>query len=412
MVYPSPLFRTIVPPTSCPSALRELPLGVYTGGDRPWHWLMRYRDKGATLVWVFGFTATGLIPGISLAGSTPRDRRYTALADAEFLWQGMAHAPQYPLPPLHGGVSPALISRAIWEAQDWPGYLLNAGLPLEPSVPLVDLGGRPARCLSQGQALDLEVVDHLWEQGLQWGDRLAQSSPDGYLMLGECVVGGTTTALGVLLGLGVQAWGLVNSSHPTCNHSQKSMVVRQGLQQAGLGGAIVASEQMAPHQPVDPLRVVAAVGDPMQVVVAAMAIAASRRVGVLLAGGTQMLAVYALAAAMAQYHQLSWDPDQVVVGTTRWVAEDPTANTPALAQAIAQGLHLPEVPPLIATQLSFSQSRLPQLQMYEQGFVKEGVGAGGCAIAASLSGGWDHDRLVTTLEGFVDRYHLWRSQLS
>jgi len=39
--------------------------------------------------------------------------------------------------------------------------------------------------------------------------------------------------------------------------------------------------------------------------------------------------------------------------------------------------------PLLATQLDFSASKYPVLQAYQQGFVKEGVGAGGCAIAQS-----------------------------
>jgi NaMN:DMB phosphoribosyltransferase len=70
--------------------------------------------------------------------------------------------------------------------------------------------------------------------------------------------------------------------------------------------------------------VVAAVGDPMQPVVAGMAIAASRTRPVLLAGGTQMLAVYALMAAIAATEGCDWNPANVVVGTTRWVARDAT----------------------------------------------------------------------------------------
>ena len=51
-----------------------------------------------------------------------------------------------------------------------------------------------------------------------------------YLILGECVVGGTTTALAILTGLGIEAVGKVNSSHPVCNHEQKWAVVQAGLE--------------------------------------------------------------------------------------------------------------------------------------------------------------------------------------
>lgn len=334
-------------------------------------WVQRFHGRDALFACVLGFTETGLIPGISAAGATPEDRRNTAIADAEFLYRGSQPHPHTALPPLVAGASPTLISRAVVEALHLPLYLFDAGLVQPPTVPCIDLGGMPARCLSGGHALDAEVVTHLWEHGMAWGEKLATEVPDGYLILGECVVGGTTTALAVLTGLGFDAAGKVNSSHPTCNHSQKWDVVQQGLAQAGL------LDGQRPDA-IDPLQVVAAVGDPMQVVVAGMAIAASRHAGVLLAGGTQMLAVYALARAIAHSHDLCWQPDQVVVGTTRWVAEDPTGDTVGLAELLTI--------PLLATQLSFADSRFPQLRAYEQGFVKEGVGAGGCAIAAHLRG--------------------------
>jgi hypothetical protein len=62
----------------------------------------------------------------------------------------------------------------------------------------------------------------------------------------------------------------------------------------------LAYEPSFPSPSCDPFKLVAAVGDPMQIAAAGMAIAASRRCGVLLAGGTQMLAVYALAQALAK----------------------------------------------------------------------------------------------------------------
>ncbi|MEJ1936513.1 TIGR00303 family protein, partial [Nostoc sp. NIES-2111] len=155
-----------------------------------------------------------------------------------------------------------------------------------------------------------------------------------------------------------------------------------------------------PPSQVDPLKLVAAVGDPMQVVVAGMVIAASRSCGVMLAGGTQMLAVYALASAIAQTYDLSWEPTAVVVGTTRWVAEDSTGSTVELALNIGKNSQYPQmtVPTLLATQLSFTDSRYPQLQAYEKGFVKEGVGAGAACIAANLYKNWQQSKLLQAIE--------------
>ncbi len=346
---------------------------TYTQRKKAKAWLKAYRGKRPNFVCVLGFTDTGLIPDISAAGATPSDRRITAIADAEFLATGANTS--FPLPPLVAGASPVLISRAVVAAQDLPLFIFNAGLPIAPTVKAIDLGGQPAACLSQGKALPLDTTLQLLVQGLAWGEKLGKTA--AYVILSECVVGGTTTALAVLTALGIDAKDMVNSSHPSCNHAQKWAIVQSGL------------AHLKPHA--TPLEIVAAVGDPMQIVVAGMAIAASRHGGVMLAGGTQMLAVYALTKAIAASQNLVWNPDAIVVGTTRWVAEDPTGNTVGLALAVRDV-------PLIATQLSFAKSQYPQLHAYEQGFVKEGVGAGGAAIAAHLYQNWTQEKLLTAIE--------------
>lgn len=358
---------------------------VYTEIPRGESWSERYRGCKPLFACVLGFTETGLRPGISAAGATPDDRRRTYLADAEFLHDGPNPHPKYPLPPLVAGASPVLISRAVIETLEIPLYLFDAGVPVVPSVPSIHLGGVPARCVSSGAALDLAVVRALFEAGLAWGDRLGKMAQNSYVAIGECVVGGTTTALAVLVGLGIPAAGKVNSSHPRCNHGQKLAIAEAGLRAADLNPGAA-----------DPFRLVAAVGDPMQIAVAGLTIAAGRRAGVLLAGGTQMLAVYALTRAIAEGENLPWTPDRVAIGTTRWVAEDPTGDTPGLARAAGPV-------PLLATQLSFARSRYPQLRAYERGYVKEGVGAGGCAIASHLFAGWDSARLLGEIEGLAGR---------
>lgn len=408
---------------------------IYTQKEQGEEWLRRYRGCLPVFACVLGFTETGLIPGISAAGRTPEDRKYTACADAEFLYYGPEHKAQYPLPPLAAGASPVLISRAVFESIKIPVHLFNAGLPQSPAVPVIDLGGASAKCLSTGAAMEITTVYHLFKQGLLWGERLAANIQQGYLIVGECVVGGTTTALAILTGLGIEATGKVNSSHPVCNHAQKWALVQAGLEKMrgsreqgrqGEQGEINFQSQIQNPKLVlsvraasplgevevskiqnfvDPLQLVAAVGDPMQVVVAGMAIAASRSCGVMLAGGTQMLAVYALISAIAQAYALSWQPEAVVVGTTRWVAEDPTGGTVDLALNLGKSslTQSAGIPPLLATHLSFADSRYPQLRAYEQGFVKEGMGAGAACIAAHLSQDWQQHQLLAAIEAQLER---------
>ncbi len=128
----------------------------------------------------------------------------------------------------------------------------------------------------------------------------------------------------------------------------------------------------------------------MQIVVAAATLTASQVCGVLLAGGSQMLAVYALAQVLAQEQGIVWRTERIVVGTTRWVIEDTSADTVAIAHQIGATY--------LASEINFSRSPYAKLRAYEQGVVKEGVGAGGCAIAAHLYGKWTRSQLRHAVE--------------
>lgn len=360
---------------------------IYTQIQQGNRWLNQYRGKRPAFACVLGFTETGLLPQVSAAGATPEDRRYTAIADAECLVNGIQPHPKYPLPPLTVGASPTLISRAIVEALDIPVYVFNAGLPTPPAIPHVDLAGIPAQCVSTGKALPQATVEYLFAQGWHWGNVLAQTVSNSYLVIGECVVGGTTTALALLTGLRIAATNKVNSSHPQCNHQQKWEIVQAGLMQ---------TDWYFQQNFLDPFAVVAAVGDPMQAVVAGMALSASRQVGVLLAGGTQMLAVYGLMQRLVKQGSRG-NLENVVVGTTRWVAEDMTGDTIGLAKTLKDIS-------LLSTSLSFVNSNYPQLAAYEAGYVKEGVGAGGCAIASHLYLGWSQAQLLSAIEQLLQQY--------
>jgi len=367
-------------------------------------WLAKYRGQRPTFACILSFTETGLIPQISAAGKTVTDRRYTAAADGEFL---LSATPQRyrTLPPLAAGVSPAVISRAVLRSSfgralpslNIPIHLLSTGLPTALRVPHIALPTVQARSVETGHAMSVPQAEALFSAGLNWGTRLA--SANSYLILGECVVGGTTTAQAVLTALGYEAAGRMSSSHLVGNHSQKQALVsagiaawrrRTGQRGTGCRTARKGGGFLSPVGGASALSTAAAVGDPMQLVSAGMMLAASLSSGVLLAGGAQMLAVYALARAIARQKAIPWQPEQVVVGTTRWVIEDSHADTVQIARQVGA--------PYLASQIHFGQSPYMQLRAYEQGFVKEGMGAGGCAIAAHLYRGWNRSQLRHAVE--------------
>ena len=131
----------------------------------------------------------------------------------------------------------------------------------------------------------------------------------------------------------------------------------------------------------DPLALVAAVGDPMQPLAAGLVLAASAQgVPVLLAGGSQMAAVLALALALAPAERRSSLLALVQLATTVWVAQERGSNLALLLDRIAKrwGVDQPLVPQVAG--LRFSHCRSQVLRDYEDGYVKEGVGAGGLAL--------------------------------
>ena len=67
----------------------------------------------------------------------------------------------------------------------------------------------------------------------------------------------------------------------------------------------------------------------------------------------------------------------LAVATTRWIVDDPLSDATGLIAELGPF-------PLLATALSFARSSYPMLRRYEDFLVKEGVGAGGAAVAAAL----------------------------
>ena len=334
------------------------------------------RGGQSQLVLVLGGTATAAVPGISAAGATPESRRFTAAADAELLWLGPDHPLPHQLPPLPAGVTPALISWAAQQQLRLPQLVVDAGAPVAPAIPHLQLGLPPAQCLSTAQAMDPAAL----QRRLAWGRRLGQGFarrwPRGLLVLAECVPGGTSTAEAVLSGLGLEVNGVVSGSVRQPPHQLRRALVQRGLAALALPAGAAA----------DPIQVLAALGDPFQAFGLGLLQGLLHRGGpqVVLAGGSQMLALQALLLACLDPPQRTLACRQLVVATTSWVMGEQGSNLPELARRLAMRWGVQ--PQLVHAQLRFDQVSQQPLRDYERGYVKEGVGAGALAWLWELSG--------------------------
>ncbi|HMP53536.1 MAG TPA: TIGR00303 family protein, partial [Candidatus Melainabacteria bacterium] len=79
-----------------------------------------------------------------------------------------------------------------------------------------------------------------------------------------------------------------------------------------------------------------------------------------------------------------------LVITTRWVAFDRKADTPSLAKALDA--------PLACTTFSLGESVHDGLKAYEEGHVKEGVGAGASIALANLIQKSDQKTLLDAID--------------
>ena len=353
----------------------------------PWTQALEQGWRRSRTLLLLAATDTAAVPGISAAGASPQARLGTAAADAELLLLGPGGRRCHALPPLPAGVSPALISHVVLSQLGLleRTQVLDLGCAIAAAVPHLRLPGLesagPARCLSTGQALAPARVAALVQRGSAWGRRLDPAEP---LLLAECVPGGTTTALAVLEGLGVAAAGLVSGSLRQPAHGLKAALVAQGLAAASFE-AVDLTGVAHPLAFADPLNVLAALGDPMQAFAAGLVgAAAARGTPVLLAGGSQMAAVLALALALAEPGQRPALADRLVVATTAWVAEEAGSNLALLLERI--GFRWQVRPRLEVAALRFHGCSSAALRDYERGYVKEGVGAGGLALLWQLAG--------------------------
>ncbi len=312
-------------------------------------------------VCVISYTATSEIPGLTVAGAVPELVKYTPAADAEFLYYGKCKCiNSVPATP-DGKPTPALITRAALQLGQIPSFVVDAGAKVKPSIPLLSVGVEPGKNIAVDRAMDPSDVRRAFDYGVIIGSELARISD--LVVIGESIPGGTTTALAVMTALGVDARFKVSSSMPDNPHQLKNSVVASAIKRADVTPGSISS----------PFEAVSQLGDPMMPAAAGIAQgAAAYGTNTLLAGGTQMAAILAILKLLGNSLR------HLFVGTTCYVARDQSSDIIDLVSQVDAKV------PLLSCDPHLGQSRKPGLRAYAEGFVKEGVGAGGVCLAAML----------------------------
>jgi len=84
------------------------------------------------------------------------------------------------------------------------------------------------------------------------------------------------------------------------------------------------------------------------------------------------------------------------LGTTSYIIDDKSANLLEIVKSISDI-------PVLSINPKLEDSKFSGLRAYSEGFVKEGVGAGGSIIASILKAGMDSQKLLELIDKEYER---------
>lgn len=315
----------------------------------------KFKPERPLFLCVISNSDTGKIPGISAAGTSPELTDYTPGGDAELVETNkIITMPELPEAP-GGSPTPAIITKAALNLTGIPSLFVASGLRVKPAIPYVELGGSAGSDIRKQSAV--EDVQGLYDRASLLGRKLARLSD--CVFIGESIAGGTTTALAVLKALGYK--GNVSSSFASNPIDLKSRVVEEAMRRAGVTEGSLKN---------NPLKAVTELGDPMMPCALGL-MRGLKGTKVVLAGGTQMAAVLALAKALEIEGDIS-------IATTKYIVEDKSASFKEIVESTGR--------PYYYADPGLEMSKIPPVRIYTQGYVKEGVGMGGAALLAGVYG--------------------------
>lgn len=307
-------------------------------------------------------TDTSKIHGISGAGASEELNMYTPAADVEIMKYGKPHCmSEIPETVSEGEAAPtpSMLTKSCLDLTKTDLVVVDAGCEIRPDLDCYTLSDSYGHNISTGHGVD--NPKEIYNQAVKIGEELSEKYD--YLVIGESIAAGTTTALGILKALGYDADFKVSGSMPYNPHELKLKTVKEGLKNGGITPGNV-----------DVFDAIEAVGDPMMAAVAGLTIGSN--VPVVLASGTQMSAVCAVIKAIKE----DFDFTKITIATTIYVAKDETADIFNITKQVSEDININVVDP------KFESANHGGLLNYLDGFVKEGAGAGGAMFMALMCG--------------------------
>jgi len=322
------------------------------------------RGKKATFMLAMSNTDTANIEGITQAG-IPGQIYLTPTLDSEFLTTGEVRSLDNVAVTPKGVPTPALITRAVHLLNPFSNIeLINLGLEKLPKIDyfkIHDFSIKPSGSISDGANIDAQS---LFQQGVAFGQKY--KCKDDYIILAESVPSGTTTAKATALALGYDASKNFSSSFKEVPSDIRENTIQNALKN-------ISSND-------DIFKILGDVSDNMIIFNAGFILGLNNSTPIILAGGTQMACVLLVVNKILEVMQGEIETSNLALATTSWIANDTNSDIKKLLEMCSFSINS------YFDDFNFSLSQHPALKLYDEGEAKEGVGAGGALVYASLNG--------------------------
>ena len=336
------------------------------------------RGKSATFMLALSNTKTYEIPNITQAG-IPGMLHLTPTLDSEFLCLGEVRSLDNIAETPKGVPTPALITRAVHLLNPYSNIeLLNLGLETAPKIEYFKTHNfdiKPSKRIDDGANINAIEV---FQKGVQFGT--SYETKDDYIILGESVPSGTTTAQATAIALGYDCENLFSSSFKNVPNDIKSTTIKDALNKIKKGD--------------DVFNILSSISDNMLIFNAGFIMGLNNKIPLVLAGGTQMACVLLIVNSILKQMDGSIETSNLSLCTTKWVYEDANSDIKKLLEMMDFELHT------YYSDFDFSNSQHPALKLYDSGEAKEGVGAGGALMYGFLNG-LNKKQITSQVEEFL-----------
>ena len=336
------------------------------------------RGKKATFMLALSNTKTANIDGITQAG-IPGMIHLTPTLDSEFVCTGEVRSLENIAETPKGVPTPALITRGVHLLSSYGRVeLLDLGLEVKPKVDYFKVHSfeiEPSDNIAKGAKINAET---LFQKGVEFGK--SYKCQDEYIILGESVPSGTTTAMATAIGLKYKADHAFSSSFKTVPNDIREKTLKLALSHL--------------EEKDDIFAVLSKLSDNMLVFNAGFILGLNNRVPLVLAGGTQMACLLLIVNRILKLMGGTMSTTNLSLCTTKWVAKDENSDIKALLELLQFPINA------YYSDFDFSLSSHPALKLYDQGEAKEGVGAGGALMYGFLNG-LTKEQITKKVEDFL-----------